>query len=355
MRTSGNPIITFIASNETMGDGTNPETMDYFMGVRFPWLSLAVPKLREIGHDVEVVNWQDKNVDWSKKSFAVFGPVWGYSNHPKDFEAWLNSLQKTKIVVHNSLKFIRWNFKKSYLLDLQNRGIDTPPTLIIDPSSKDSLQDVVTRVKKQWGTSDVIIKGVIDAGALGYKHVRSGTIDEHETHFNDLKSKNSGAVVQPFLQEIMRVGEYAFVFFNEDLSHGFLKVPKSGEERVQPEYNGKNFHFRNDEIVDRDALVNFRSDIIAPLQEEIQSARIQSGEISKKLSKLLQGRDINPPLYVRIDGIMSHGKFLVMEIEGFEPDMEMGESVKINPANNAVDKYIRAIDLAYRKEFDQAC
>lgn len=344
-------MITFVAGNDTMGDGVNPETMDYFMGRRFPWLSLAIPKLREMGHDVEAVSWQNKNIDWSSKSFAVVGPVWGYHKHTKDFEAWLILLQRNKVVIYNSAKFIHWNFKKTYLLDLQKCGINTPPTIIVDPNSKQTLQDMVEQTKKQWGTEDIIIKGVADGGAFGYKHIKHGAIDEHKKHFIDLKSKNDGAIVQPFLPEISRTGEYSFVFFNEKLSHGFLKVATRNEERIQLIYNGRSFHFKDAEFVNRGSFVEFRPDAIAPSQEEILSAQNQAIETRKKLWAFLQSRNIPSPLYARIDGAMSNGRFLVMEIEGIEPYMELNESMKANPNNNAVDNYVYAIDDAYDKTY----
>jgi hypothetical protein len=45
-------------------------------------------------------------------------------------------------------------------------------------------------------------------------------------------------LVQPFIPEIVQVGEYSLIFFNEKLSHAVLKTPASADFRVQHYYGG---------------------------------------------------------------------------------------------------------------------
>lgn len=323
--------------------------MDYFGGKQYPWLSLAVPKLRDKGYKVEVVSWQDPSINWQSKELVVMGPVWGYSKQQKSFDAWLARMQELRVPLENSPQFIRWNFTKDYLLTLQKAGISIPPTMIVPLDSDKTLAQTIAEAKAQWGTDDIVIKGVVDAGAFGYKHINPECASPYEDDFAKLKRDNSGVVVQPFLPQIGKQGEFAFVFFGDELSHGFLKVPRPNDERVQPFYGGKSFHFRNDDIAERNDLTIHNS-AISISKDEIASARGQAIEIRRKLNSLLHRKGIAPPLYVRIDGVMVNGQLQVMEIEGLEPYMEMKEAMQADPSKDVVESYARAIDVAYQRK-----
>lgn len=333
--------ITFVASDSTIGDGQNPDTMDYFMGVQYPWLSLVIPELRkQTGKTIEVVNFLDSTVEWHKKECLILGPVWGYSRQQEDFDHWLKRIELLKIPMQNSVKFIRWNFQKTYLMDLQLGGLPVTPTIIATDGS--NYDETMHRALKLFHTDDLIMKGVVDAAALGYRHIKPG--DDVSEHFYQLLKNNKGAIIQPFLKEVSQKGELSFVFFNGKYSHCFVKVPVKNEERVQPFYGGKSFHICDTDIEGSLAKIkeHFRPDLQIR-ESEIVSGREQVQFISESLAVLLQKKNIENPMYKRIDGVMVDGKFLIMEIEGLEPYMEMKEAREIDPGKNPASSYVQAI------------
>lgn len=333
--------ITFIASDSTIGDGQNPDTMDYFMGVQYPWLSLVIPELRKrTGKTVEVVNFMDSTVEWHKKECLILGPVWGYSKRQEDFDSWLRRIEQLQIPIQNSLKFIRWNFQKTYLKDLQSGGLPVLPTIIA--TDKNNYSEIMHQALNMFQTDDLIIKGVVDAAALGYRHIKPG--DDVSEHFYQLLKNNKGAVIQPFLKEVSKKGELSFVFFGGKYSHCFVKVPVKNEERVQPFYGGKSFHICDADIKGSLSKIkeSFRPDLQLK-ESEIVSGREQAQRIAESLAALLQKKDIENPIYKRIDGVMVNGKFLIMEVEGLEPYMEMKEARDMDPDKNPASSYVQAI------------
>lgn len=332
-----------------MGDGRSPSTMDFMMDVRLPWLSLAIPKLRELGYDAEAVSWDDKSIQWDQKDMLIVASIWDYMDRRSEFEAWLEKMKGLNIETHNSIDFLRWNYRKNYLLDLKRIGIKIPPTTLVMPDSSMTLHDVVDAAIAEWGTDDIIIKGQIDGGAFGYRHLNAKSAAEHEAHLDHLKKDKGGAVVQPFLPGISSKGEWAFVFFNNNYVYGFLKLPVQGDERVQIIHKGRGFHLKEAGFSDLNALKSFRPDIALPHGDEIQSAMGQAVDAYKGLLGLLQDMSIDEPLYARIDGVMVGDEFQVMEVEGIEPYMEMKEADDTDPTTGALTKYVGAIDHMYCK------
>src|SRR4029079_15268583 len=94
---------------------------------------------------------------------------------------------------------VRWNMHKSYLFDLAARGVLIPRTEIV---------------------RDVIVKPAISASAHTAPYMRGETI------------------VQEFVEEIVRDGEWSIVFFDRSFSHSAKKIPKQGDFRVQEEHGG---------------------------------------------------------------------------------------------------------------------
>ena len=134
-------LISFVANSETMGNRSDSSTMDYFQGVQYPQLSLIIPYLKKLNQKVEVLDWQDENIDWSTKNKIIFGPVWGYTKNIDKFMSWLDMIEKNNTKTINHPRFLKWNVKKNYLLDLRDNKIEIPNTLIIDSESMSSFEE----------------------------------------------------------------------------------------------------------------------------------------------------------------------------------------------------------------------
>ena len=117
--------IIILGSKDTLGDFKNASTMDYYHGVRLPWVSLIAPKLLEIGYVIKYLDWRDyKNTDvitWeeNKKYFVLVTSIWNYADYSNQFTEFLQFMkdlsERNIILIENSIDFIIWNSCKSYM------------------------------------------------------------------------------------------------------------------------------------------------------------------------------------------------------------------------------------------------
>jgi glutathione synthase/RimK-type ligase-like ATP-grasp enzyme len=99
-------------------------------------------------------------------------------------------------------------------------------------------------------------------------------------------------LIQPFMPEIEIEGELSLLFFGGVLSHAVRKRPAPNDYRVQSEFGGS-----VEVIVPDDAIV----------------------AAAKRALAAVDGLGYEGGSYARIDGVMSAGRFLIMEIEMIEP------------------------------------
>ena len=72
----------------------------------------------------------------------------------------------------NHPKFIKWNAIKSYLVDLKQYLITIPDTLFFNQQYQLGLGKAVDQFNLEYGSSDVIIKGAVDANGESYIHIK---------------------------------------------------------------------------------------------------------------------------------------------------------------------------------------
>lgn len=151
------------------------------------------------GIDVHAAVWDDSRVDWRTFDAIVVRSTWDYHKRIDEFRAWLDSMEG--LPLWNPPALLRWNIHKSYLLDLQARGVNIVPTLLV---------------------RDFIVKPAVSATA--YRTERHTT--DHDV------------LVQPFVPEIVADGELSFVFLGRKFSHAVRKRPGNDDFRVQTEFGG---------------------------------------------------------------------------------------------------------------------
>jgi hypothetical protein len=132
----------------------------------------------------------------------------------------------------------------------------------------------------------MIIKPCVSASAKNTMLLTFDNVSSVQNSINGLLA-NESFLAQPFMEEILQ-GELSFMFFTGNFSHSTLKVPKTGDFRVQSEYGG--------------TVQKINADI-AYLQA--------TGKYVEKYGK--------GTLYARVDGVISNGIFVLMELELIEP------------------------------------
>lgn len=242
---------------------------------------LAQAALAQLGVEVTPALW-DAQLDWTQFQAVFIRSTWDYHVRPAEFTAWLAKLEALAVPVWNPPAIIRWNMNKAYLAELERKGVRIVPSVWIEQGESPSFDDVAG--KNSW--PHLVLKPLVSANA------HNTWVIESEAGWKEKLArihKDSAAVAQEFMPEVQSEGEWSLLFFDRQFSHAVLKSPKAGDFRSQRDYGG----------VTRPA---------APHAALVAQARAVLDAIE-------------PVLYARVDGVVRHGQFYLMELELIEPHL----------------------------------
>jgi glutathione synthase/RimK-type ligase-like ATP-grasp enzyme len=236
--------------------------------------SVFARALHDEGVDARPAIWSGRDVSWGSASAVILRACWDYHRRPAEFVRWLEELELMKVVVWNSVAWVKATMTKSYLLELAQSGWPVVPTTLVRSGTLVDPREVD-------GSSMVVVaKPLIGASAYRNSLVRA---DAPRRFDEDM-------LVQPFLEEI-RDGEWSVVIIDGRIAHAVLKTPAEGDYRVQRDHGGH-------------AVVGSPPSAVTELAAEIVRAYLTP--------------DI---LYARIDIVMARGGPLLMEVELIEPEL----------------------------------
>ena len=251
---------------------------------------LVYSPLADKGWQVNTVPWLGATTDWSAYDAVVIRSTWDYQFHSEAFLSLLEKIAATGVRLENEIDLVKWNMNKSYLRDLEEKGISIVPTLWGHGLDVQQFSGIFREIR-EWdtGSEDLVIKPRVSASAKDTFRI-SGA---HEQNLQEIASRfeNREWMVQPFMENIVAEGEFSLFYFGGQLSHTILKQPKKNDFRVQEEYGGQNRFIKRPEKKLRDS------------SEQVISAL---GSI---------------PLYARVDMVRFQQNFYLMELELIEPSL----------------------------------
>jgi glutathione synthase/RimK-type ligase-like ATP-grasp enzyme len=253
---------------------------------------LLVTALDKIGIEAVPAVWSDASIDWQAFEAIVIRSPWDYFVRLEEFRNWLNARIASGARLCNSGKILEWNFDKRYLQDLASAGVSLIPTIVV--SQGDSPDIVALARAKGW--EDIVVKPTISGGGFRTHRFRVDDADQYRDDIAEIL-KDRGLLIQPFLPEIQSAGELSLLFFDGEFSHAVCKRPAPGDYRVQFQFGGT-------------------SETVEVRPEWIEGAR----------ACIEAAPDV--PVYARVDGVIQDGKFLLMELEVFEPLMFLAQHPK---------------------------
>ncbi len=182
-------------------------------------------ELARRGLDASPHVWTDGPPDCD---LLVIRSVWDYFRKPRQFAAFLESVDAP---IANPRDVLLANMDKRYLNVLSERGIRTVPTLVLDRPDNDAVRAFAAR----HGVDEVIVKPTISAG--GWKTHRRAADSDLTSELEEILD-SSQAMVQPFVDVVVRDGEWSLVYLGGEFSHAVLKTAADGEFRIQSDYGG---------------------------------------------------------------------------------------------------------------------
>jgi glutathione synthase/RimK-type ligase-like ATP-grasp enzyme len=251
----------------------------------FIYDDLVKPFLAELGWETDDVSWHDQCTDYSRYDVVIVRSTWDYQAHVDTFMETLEHINNAQTRLENPLKLMQWNVSKSYLRDLESKGVSILPTLWFDSFDSKAIQAAF----KHFNVSEIIIKPIVSANAdFTYRLTEEDFLFEQQSIKSALKSRE--IMVQAFEKTILDEGEYSLFYFNGDYSHTINKLPAEDDFRVQEEHGGQ---LKSTE----------------PTQDMLVLAQQTLHALPEK------------PLYARIDMLKTSVGFAIIEVELIEPSL----------------------------------
>lgn len=249
--------------------------------------------------------WDDPSVTWDAYDALVIRSTWNYHTSFDAFQSWIDGVEALGVPTWNPPAILRWNASKSYLRELAAAGVHVVPTRWVERGSDATLGEALAAAR--W--TDVVVKPAISASAYETWRIAAGrATDEDDRRFRRLTASGE-VMVQPFLPELAREGEWSLMFIAGEYSHAVLKRPSAGDFRVQHEHGGT-------------------AEPRPPPRHVLRAAH----EITKRVPR--------PWLYARVDGVEIDQRFVLVELELLEP------SLFLQTDANAADRFAEAIRRA---------
>jgi glutathione synthase/RimK-type ligase-like ATP-grasp enzyme len=177
-----------------------------------------------------LVAWDDPEFDWSEARVCLIRSTWDYHRRRAEFLAWTKrTASKTRLV--NAPDAVEWNSHKSYLRELEARGVTIVPTAWFARGERAKLARVME--EREW--DEAIVKPVVSAGAERTLHVHAGNREEGERQFQELLAAGE-TMVQPYMAEVEASGERSMIFIGGELTHSVRKRPilkRSGDDWLE--------------------------------------------------------------------------------------------------------------------------
>ena len=239
--------------------------------------------LTEAGVEVEGRPWTEAG-DLTAFDLVLPLTVWGYHRAGPRWTDQVSRWEVEGVRLQNPGPVLRWNADKAYLGRLADRGAPVPATIYVDQVTPEAMAKAAATL----GTDRLVAKPRVSASAYRTLRWSSGeTLEEGPT---------GAALIQPYLPAIEQGGELSMFFLDGRYSHAVRKVPRAGDFRVQPEYQG------------------------------VITAADPSGAEQAAAEAILSAVE-EPLLYARVDLVEGlEGRPVLMELELVEPDLYLGHA-----------------------------
>ena len=218
--------------------------------------------------------------------------AWGYHRQEARWRAVLDAWPADAPLA-NPPALLRWNTAKTYLAELEAKGVPTIPTVFTDRANA----AMVEAARVRFGGGEVVLKPQVSAGSQDTWRLAPG----QTAHLD------APAMIQPFLASVAGEGELSLFLFNGALSHAVAKRATGGDFRVQPQFGA-------------------------------QIAAVPAPADAKEVAAAALAGCPAPPLYARVDLLRDdRGRLRLIELEVIEPDLYLQTST------TAAEAFARAV------------
>ena len=258
--------------------------------------SLVVAALGRAGLVVQVLAWDDGAAPFAEQDLVIVRSTWNYFERVDEFVAWVAKTGAATRVL-NPPRVVAWNAKKTYLAELEQRGVAIVPTEFVRRGDARRVVDVLR--EREWDV--IVIKPVVSAGSFRTERFSRASVDAAQAFLDGLVSDRD-AMVQRWMPSVDTYGERSLVWIDGAVTHAIRKTPRfaGGFEHV------------SGEIAIADDERAFAERALSPFAAEL--------------------------LYARVDMVRDvEGTLRIMELELIEPSLFFQQSER------ALERFVAAV------------
>ena len=176
--------------------------------------------LSAAGAQSQIVDWDDRGVDWARFDLVVPRSAWDYAERLPEFLAWAERVARLTTLV-NALPVVRWNTDKHYLGELAHAGAPVVPTWYVEPG--EDAGGALDELLAAEACRELVVKPAVGAGARdARRHAREARA-EILAHLAPLLAARRSVMLQPYLESVDTSGETALMYLDGRFSHAIRK------------------------------------------------------------------------------------------------------------------------------------
>ncbi len=252
---------------------------------------LLIAPLEQRGWTVTMVSWEQPGIDWSQYDLVLIRTPWNYHRFPDTFLETLQRIEHSTSRLENPTRLVRWNLRKTYLRELAHQGVAIVPSLW----GHGIAVSEIDRFFDQLASDTIVLKPVVGANADDTYRLRK-PLSARQREAIATTYADRGYLVQPFLNAIIREGEFSLIYFAGGFSHAILKTPNPGDFRVQEEHGGL-----IQSVTPEPALRQQADSIMSCIRPAPLYGRVDLVREGPTRFRLMELELIEPALYLRMD------------------------------------------------------
>jgi glutathione synthase/RimK-type ligase-like ATP-grasp enzyme len=245
--------------------------------------ALLLGALRGAGLDASVLAWDDERAQaaFAEQDLVVLRSTWNYHQHVDAFVAWTARMGASTRVL-NPPRIVAWNAKKTYLAELEGRGVAIVPTEFVVRGQE---RDIIS-VFAERGWEQVVIKPVVSAGSFRTERFSREELPAAQVFLDGLVADRD-AMVQQWMPSVQTYGERSLVWIDGEITHAIRKTPRfaGGVEQVSGEVP-----IAADERA-------FAERALAPIAAELLYARVDMVRDAEDVLRIMELELIEPSLF----------------------------------------------------------
>jgi hypothetical protein len=239
--------------------------------------------LEVAGAKVRLLAWDDADSRPDTDELVVIRSTWNYYEHVEAFLGWVERTGRATRLL-NPAPIVQANAKKTYLREVERRGIDVVPTEFLERGVAASIEGI-TRAR---GWDAIVIKPVVSAGSFLTQRFEAKQSTEAQRFLEELTAKRD-AMVQRWMPSVDTYGERSLVWIDGELSHAIRKSARfiggsesvSAEVPISPEERA------------------FAERVLSPIAKELLYARVDVVRDEDGTVRLMELELIEPSLFLK--------------------------------------------------------